>query len=106
MVLVLEDDGCLHLYDSPAAVCVAIEGLDAEDTLRAVFDERGQRYAIEWARPNRTGWLGLENGAYRLVPAGAPDVSGLLELLSNTPVFPAHLQEVVDRIRVSLIAGD
>ena len=41
MLIVFEDDGCLHVYESPEAAALAIEGLDAEDTIRAAFDETG-----------------------------------------------------------------
>jgi hypothetical protein len=91
MILVREDDGCLHVYDSLDAVALSIEGIDAEDTLRAVFDEDGQRYRIDWIRPNRrSGWFGVENGLYRLVPDGAPDPGALLDLVRTSEILPEH----------------
>jgi hypothetical protein len=104
VIITLEDDGLLHLYESLEAVTLAIEALDAEGTLRAVFDEAGQRFTIDWVRPNDEGLLGLTNGEYRLVPAGAPDPGVLLEILSDTPVFPEAHQGTVDRIRQDLLA--
>jgi hypothetical protein len=95
MILVLEDDATLHLYDTVEAVLSHIEALDAEDTLRAVFDEHGQRFRIEWLRPNKRGKavLGLvepvENGDYTLVPDGPVDSTALLELIRTSQVDPA-----------------
>ena len=105
MMLVLKDDGCVHVYPSPDDVSLAIEGLDAEDTLRAVFDDTGQRYAIAWLKPNREGLLGLENGVYRLVPSGAPDVPALLQMLSSAPVFPEKHRTAVEELRRRLGKG-
>src|SRR5262245_27619178 len=79
MVLVLEDDGCLHAYESLAAVTCAIEGWIAEDVLQVVIDERGQRYRIDWIRPDRKGVL----CSYELVPDGPPDTIALVELIWN-----------------------
>jgi hypothetical protein len=92
--IVLEDDDCLHVHPSAEAAALAIEGLDAEDTIRAAFDETGVPHRIEWLVPNKSGsFLGLdtwaENGRYRLVPAGPPDLAAFAELLrSPRPVFP------------------
>ena len=83
MIVVLEDDGCLHVYQSVADVVRAVEALDAEDSLRAVFDEAGQRYRIEWIRPNTRSWLGVGNGEYQLVADGAPSVAELLKLIDD-----------------------
>lgn len=83
MIVVLEDDGCLHVYQSIAEVVRAIEALDAEDSLRTVFDRDGQRYRIEWIRPNTRGWLSVGNGEYRLVADGPPSVAELLQLMDD-----------------------
>lgn len=89
MILVQEDDGCIHVYESLAEVTSAVEALDADGTLLSVFDDLGQRYAIEWVRANRKHWIGVSNGEYRLVPAGPPDPSALLDLLHSVPdVWP------------------
>ena len=77
MYLVLCHDLTLEVFDS-LDVQGEIEGLDVEETVRDVCDERGQRYVVEWVTPNRHGrLLGLipwaESGAYRLRPEGEPD---------------------------------
>jgi len=84
MILVEEDDGCIHLYPSVDAVALHVEALDAEDCLREVFDERGQRYAIDWIKPNERTRFGSTNGTYRLVPSGNPDLGALLGILERT----------------------
>jgi hypothetical protein len=104
MVLTLEDDGCVHVYDSVGAVCLAVEALDAEDCLRAVFDDAGQRYAIEWLRPNVHGRFGsVGNGEYRLVPVGPPVPADLLAILAtDPPVFPPRDRAAVATVKEQL----
>jgi hypothetical protein len=104
MVLTLQDDGCVHVYESVGAVCLDVEALDAEDCLRAVFDHAGQRYAIEWLRPNVHGRFGsVGNGEYRLVPVGSPDPANLLAILaSDPPVFPPGDRAVVATVKDQL----
>ena len=55
MILTLQDDGVLRVYKSVDDVVADIEALDAEETLRAVFDDSGETYAIHWIRPNEQG---------------------------------------------------
>jgi hypothetical protein len=47
MILTVEDDGCVRLYQSLDAVVLQVEALDAEECLRTVFDEQGQRYVFD-----------------------------------------------------------
>jgi hypothetical protein len=108
MVFVLGDDLVLDVYDGPADVPEAVEGLDIEDAALAIWDDRGQRYAVEWIWPNRYGrLLGLiswgESGSYRLRPDGPPDpeaaraaVRRAVELGRAGPF--ASLAEVIDAI--------
>jgi hypothetical protein len=54
MIVVEEDDGCIHLYLSVDAVALHVEALDAEVCLREIIDERGQRVnAVEQAGGER-----------------------------------------------------
>jgi hypothetical protein len=85
MIVVEEDDGCLHVYASLDAVVLAVEALDAEEVLRAVFDEHGQPYRIEWIKPNDKSLWGLSNGVYGLVPDGPPNPAALLALIRAHP---------------------
>jgi hypothetical protein len=95
MILVLQDDACVHIYDSIDAVALHVEALDADSTLLAVFDETGQRLEIRWLQPNRTwrdflGTSAVQNGKYTLDPVGAPEPGALLAVLVNVPtVIPA-----------------
>ena len=101
MLIVLEDDDCLHVYPSPEATALAIEGLDAEDTIRAAFDDTAVPYKIHWLSPNTEGrmlglvpWVG--NGQYALVPAGPADPASLAELLSSgRSVVPPEASAVI-----------
>jgi hypothetical protein len=111
MILTLQDDGCIHVYDDIDAVVLQVEALDAEGTLRAVFDENGQRFGIRWLTPNRTSrvFLGsamVENGRYTLEPVGPQDPNALLALLEQPhPVLPAARERDVSRLRRSLSAS-
>ena len=106
MILTHEDDGCIHVYPSVDAVSLQIEALDVEDCVRAVFDDAGQRYAIEWIVPNKRGVIGVRNGAYRLAPVGAPDPEALLAMLaSELRVHPENDRASVEAIKVRLTAG-
>ena len=102
-LLVRKDDG-LCVYASAAAVVLDVEALDAESSLREIYDESGRRYRIEWLDPNRKLSiigipLGASNGVYRLVPEETPDLPGLLALLRD-PEWPLEHRALV----ASLIA--
>jgi hypothetical protein len=107
MLLVLEDDDCIHVYPSPEAASLNIEALDADDTIRAAFDETGVPYRILWLRPNKSRRLlgplsWVENGKYSLVPAGAPDRAALAALIRpNRQVIPAEASAVIARLRTA-----
>jgi hypothetical protein len=78
VVLVLGEDLVLDVYTAPSDVPPAVEGLDIEDAVLAMYDLRGQRYVVEWLQPNRHGrFLGLlrwcHSGVYRLRPDGPCD---------------------------------
>ncbi len=55
MILTLQEDGVLRIYASVAKAVLDVEALDAEVTFRAIFDDTGQRYAIQWIRRNQFG---------------------------------------------------
>ena len=111
MILVLEDDGCLHVYASIQDLVMEVEGLDAEETLRAVFDDRGQRFAIRWLSPNRVSqaFLGIstaESGEYVLEPCGAPDPSALLQAMRDAEMVLPENQEPEVRSLESRLKGE
>jgi len=98
MLIVLLDEPGLFVFSSPEAAVREIEPLDTTG-IRAMFDDSGLPYRVEWVTPVRRKILfGLlesdEPGEYRLVPAGAPDPRALLALLeahsSHTDPPEAH----------------
>jgi hypothetical protein len=108
MILVLEDDACVHVYDSIVAVTRQVEALDADSTLLVVFDESGQRFALRWLKPNRTwrdflGTSAVQNGAYTLEPVGAPEPTALLAVLVDAQtILPAERESDVRALQQSL----
>ena len=109
MFFVLEDDDCVHVYDASTDAVRSIEALDAEECIRAAFDEEGRPYRIEWLKPNQYGrsLLGFQsvlNGQYDLVPAGPPEPASFLALLEkhNVSCDEATISSVVslrDKLR-------
>jgi hypothetical protein len=93
MLIALQDDQVVRVFDSTSEIAFAIEALDAEDSLRAVFDDAGRRYRIEWLRPNRRGLLTAENGEYTLVPAGTTDLKGLLDAIRGAEFIEPESRE-------------
>ena len=93
MILTLQEDGVLRIYASVAKAVLDVEALDAEVTFRAIFDETGQRYAIQWIRPNQIGKFSALNGEYTFVPDGTVDSDGLLRIIREARfVEPQELE--------------
>lgn len=105
MILILEDDGCLHVYDDVESAIRSIEAVDVEETARAVFDELGTPYRIEWLRPNTGGrTLGVApwvaSGEYTLRPAGSPRRDQLLRIAAEAArIIP---ENKMDEVRAAL----
>lgn len=101
MILTLQDDAVLRVYESLDAVVVDVEALDAEEVLRGVFDERGQPYVVEWLQPNtEVGIAGpikvVGGGRYRLVPVGQPDLDALRNIIAKAAAIdPASAEHEV-----------
>ncbi len=102
MILALQDDAVLCVYESLDAAVADVEALDAEQVLREVFDEHGQRYVVEWLQPNtEVGIAGpikvVGSGLYRLVPDGEPDMGSLRDIIAKAAAIePAS---AVNRVR-------
>ncbi|HSE18172.1 MAG TPA: hypothetical protein VLB46_14040 [Pyrinomonadaceae bacterium] len=77
MLITIEDDGVLRIYQSVEEAVREVEALDAEDVFRQIFDETGRCYSVSWIRPNQVGRFTATNGVYTLVPDGRIDVNGL-----------------------------
>ena len=89
MLLTLQDDGVLRVYESVADAVRDVEALDAEEIFRAVFDDTGRVYTIRWIRPNDRGRFlrfMVGNGEYTLMPENRKDVPALLRLLRDVKV--------------------
>lgn len=106
MILTLQDDGVLRVYETVEDAVRDVEALDAEHVLRAVFDDAGEVYAIRWIRPNSRGrflrFL-VGNGEYTLVPENRKDVPALLRLLREAklvepPEAASRLPDVERRL--------
>jgi hypothetical protein len=107
MLLTLQDDGVLRVYESVEDAVRDVEALDAEDVFRVVFDDTGEVYAVHWIRPNKRGRLFgfiLSNGVYTLAPQNQKDVNALLRLLREARLVEprdaeARLKDLERRLR-------
>ena len=77
MLITIEDDSVLRVYQSVEAAVAEVEALDAEDVFRQIFDETGRCYSVTWIRENEYGRFLATNGVYTLVPDGRIDLDGL-----------------------------
>src|SRR5688572_3450144 len=98
MIFVLQDDNCIHPYASPEDAARAIEPIDAEEVIRAAFDDVGCRLSLCWIeQPKREGlWVG--GGRYELLPSSAPDIPGFREFVASASEAPAEVQSVLSRL--------
>ena len=106
MILTLQNDGVLRVYTSVEDAVHDVEALDADETLRAVFNDSGETYAIRWIRPNERGRFTVANGSYTLVPQNKRDIPALLRLLRETklvdpPDAQDQLKELERRLTLS-----
>jgi len=101
MLITLQDDGVLRVYDTADSAVIDVEALDAEEVFRAIYDENGQPYVIDWLVPNeyRTSFFGLKtakNGEYRLVPKGDRDSQGLLRTIqAGVTIEPSQFEATI-----------
>jgi hypothetical protein len=108
VIFVLEDDDCIYVYASPQHVVRSIEGLDAQECIKAAFDDDGRPYRVHWITPNRYTrlFLGIQSassGRYTLVPSGAPDPAALLALLErDRPIFPKKARTEIEKLKAHL----
>jgi hypothetical protein len=55
MLITIQEDGVLRIYQSVEEAIGEVEALDAEDVFRSIFDETRRCYALSWIRPNHYG---------------------------------------------------
>jgi hypothetical protein len=96
MLVTLQADGVLRIYESVEDAVRDVEALDAEEVFRAVFDDAAEVYAVHWIRPNKRGRLFrfmVGNGEYTLAPQNRKDVEALLRLLRQNRVVEPQVAE-------------
>ena len=103
MLITIQDDGVLRIYQSTEEAVRDVEALDAEQTFRSVFDETGRCYAIRWIRPNQRGLFTVGNGAYTLVPDARVDMEALRNVIREAQFvepesLKSWLQELEGRL--------
>ena len=85
MLITLQDDGVLYVYDSAEEAVRDVETLESEDSFHAVYDDRGQGYTLQRAR--RKSIFGLlkktESSAFFLAPSGGVDKTALLRTIAR-----------------------
>lgn len=112
MLIVLLDEPGLFVFDSVAEAVESIEPIDAEDWIRAAYDEAGVPYRVEWLQPNRKGRkifgaIMVKQGEYTLVPAGPAlpeELAALIEQhpeFTNPPEAQATLQALLPKLRAT-----
>ena len=111
MLTILLDEPGLFVFDSPADAVNGIEPIDAESEIRAAFDETAIPYKVEWITRNRTSkfafglFTSVDQGEYRLVPAGPANPAALIDLLdahseyTSPPNALAGLRILLARLR-------
>ena len=78
MLLVLDKDACLYIFDSVDAAQGDLEAIDIENDEYEFCDESGQPYAGELV-PSR--------GGFRIAPRGSPNPSLPLSFIDRTKRF-------------------
>jgi ribosomal protein L7/L12 len=111
MFIVLLDEPGLFVYESPDAAARDIEPPDAEQIVRAAFDDQAVPYRVDWIRPNKRrrwfwGFGSVAFGEYRFVPAGPADQQALAQLLEQHPdANPPEAQAALNALRQRKVSG-
>jgi hypothetical protein len=84
MLLVLDTDGCLNIFNSVDAAQHHLEAIDIENNEYEFCDESGQPYAGELL-PSRGMFSG--DPGFRIVRRGSPDPSLPQSLINRTKHF-------------------
>ncbi len=112
MLIILLDESALFVYPSAAPAEHDIEAIDAEEEIRAAFDDSAVPYRVEWIRPNNREkilfglFTSIMPGKYRLVPAGPAEPAALVQLLesypdANPPEAKATLASLLAKLRAT-----
>jgi hypothetical protein len=101
VILTLQEDSVLRVYEDVDEAVSDVEALDAETTFRAIFDDDARAYRIEWLQPNTEsrelfGMRLVGNGKYRFVATGERDVAALLAALgSASAIEPSGMEPAI-----------
>ena len=89
MLIVLMDEPGLFVYSSAEVATRNIELIDAENEIRAAYDDSAVPYRVERLKPSGSRGLvarvlsNVEPETYHFVPCGPADPAALVELISN-----------------------
>ena len=108
MLITLQEDGVLYVYDSAEDAVRDIDASEAEESFQAVFDDRGQGYTLRRKRWRRLfGFFG--NGAASgivLAPRGSADRAALLRTIASArTIAPRAAVHKVGRLVDHLAKG-
>ncbi|MDJ0941899.1 MAG: hypothetical protein QNJ30_00415 [Kiloniellales bacterium] len=109
MLITLQDDGVLYVYDSAEDAVRDIDASETEESFRAVFDDRGQGYTLRRKRWRRLfGFLGNgEAAGVVLAPRGAADRAALLKTIASArTIAPRAAVRKVGRLVDRLAEGN
>ncbi len=105
MLITLQEDGVLYVYESAEDAVRDIDASEAEESFQAVFDDRGQGYTLRRKRWSRLfGFFGNgEASGIVLAPSGSTDRAALLRTIASARTIAprAAIREVgrlVDRL--------
>ncbi len=85
MLITLQQDGVLYVYESAEDAVREIDASESQETFRAVFDDRGQGYTLRRKRWRRLFGF-FRNGEAAgvvLAPRGAADSAALLRTIAS-----------------------
>lgn len=103
MLITIEDDGVLRIYQSVEEAVAEVEALDAEDVFRRIYDETGRCYSISRIRSNQYGRFTAQSGDYTLVPDGRVDLAGLKKVIDEAElVEPESLRPWLRELAASI----
>ena len=90
MILAIDTDNLLHLFESIKEACNCIEAIDIENNEYEFCDEIGQKYKPSILSPVTT----FRAGTFTLKPIGEPDKNILISIITKSK----SLDTVVDNI--------
>lgn len=113
MIFALDtEERALTVFPTEGDAKAYCEGIDVEAGIWLFWAADGSPLEVEFIVPNERGWLSVQNGTYRLVPASAERHAHLAEALHEivrlepTPLFISLLQVREHLVRVGSGTSD